>query len=119
MELLKRVIKKSLIIILPAAAASAFIEWKRLPLGIILGGLFGIFILRGAVKSAEGLVKAESTMVRAVFGSLTRLLILFAALFVLIWAKIINVTGVIGLLLGFTLVFALILYEGKNAAKKN
>jgi len=116
MDLLKRVIKKSLIIILPVAAASAFFEWKRLPIGIIIGGLFGIFILRGAVKSAEGLVKAESTMVSAAFGSLTRALILFVAIFVLIWAKIINV---IGMLFGFTLVFFLILYEGKKERGKD
>ena len=116
MELLKRVIKKSLIIILPVAAASAFFEWKKLPLGIVMGGLFGIFILRGTIKSAEGLVKAESTMVRTAFGSLTRVMILFAAIFVLIWAKIINV---IGMLFGFTLVFFLILSEGKKSAKKD
>lgn len=111
MDLLKRVIKKSLIIILPVAVVSAFFEWKRLPLGIIIGGLVGIFILRGAVKSAEGLVKAESTMARAAFGSLTRALILFVAIFVLIWAKIINV---IGMLFGFTVIIFLILYEGRK-----
>ncbi len=115
MEILKGVIKKSLIIILPAAAVSAFFEWKKLPLGIIAGGLFGILNLRGLVRSVEGLIGSEGLSAKIVFLSMTRLLMLFTAIFILVWLKIINV---LGMLFGFTVVFVLILFEGMKVGRR-
>lgn len=114
MEILRGVIKKSLIIILPAAAASAFFEWKKLPVGIILGGVFGILNLQGLVRSVEGLIGSKKATAKIIFLSMTRLFILFAAVFILIWLKIINI---LGMLFGFTVVFLLILYEGMKVGK--
>ena len=109
MEILKRVINKSLIVILPVAAVSAFFEWKKLPASIIIGGVFGILNLRGLVRSVEGLVGSEKATTKLIFLSITRLLMLFIAIFILIWLKVINI---IGMLFGFTVVFVLILFEG-------
>jgi len=39
MEILRGVVKKSIFVILPLVAGSAFIESKRLPLGIMFGWL--------------------------------------------------------------------------------
>ena len=114
MEILKGVIKKSLFIILPAAIVSAFFEWKRLPLGIIAGGVFGILNLRGLARTVEGFIGTEMPAAKIIFLSMTRLFILFTAIFILIWFKIINV---LGLLFGFTVVFILILVEGMKVAK--
>jgi hypothetical protein len=114
MEILKRVIKKSLFIIIPAAVISAFFEWKKLPLGIIAGGLFGILNLRGLVRSVEGFIGTERLTAKIIFLSMTRLFILFAAIFILIWFKIINV---LGMLFGFTVIFVLILIEGMKVSK--
>jgi len=114
MEILKRVIKKSLFIILPSAVISAFFEWKKLPMGIIAGGLFGILNLRGLVKGVEGFIGSEKPTAKIILTSMTRLFILFAAIFILIWFKIANAFG---MLFGFTVVFVLILIEGVKVGK--
>ncbi len=116
MELLKRVIKKSLIVLLPVAAVSAFFEWKKLPLGIIAGGVLGIINLRGLVRNVEGFIGAEGLTAKVVLLSMTRLFILFTAIFILIWLQIINVPG---MLFGFTVVFIFILYEGFQMSRRN
>lgn len=114
MEILKRVIHKSIFIILPCAVISGFYEWKKLPLGIIAGGLFGILNLRGLVRSVEGFINSNMLSAKLILMSFTRLFILFSAIFILLWFKIINVFG---LLFGFTVVFILILVEGMKIAK--
>ncbi|MCK5286695.1 MAG: hypothetical protein KAJ59_02675 [Thermodesulfovibrionia bacterium] len=113
-ELLKRVAQKSIIIIIPVSAVAAFFEWKKLPLGILAGGLFGILNLRGLVRSVEGFLGTAVSTAKILFLNMTRLLILFSALFVLIKFKLINV---LGLLFGFTVVFVLILIEGMKMSK--
>jgi hypothetical protein len=113
-ELLKRVAQKSIIIIILVAAVAAFFEWKKLPLGILAGGLFGILNLRGLVRSVEGSLGTAVSTAKILFLSMTRLLILFSAIFVLIKFKLINV---LGLLFGFTVVFVLILIEGMKVSK--
>lgn len=115
MEILIRVAKKSLIIILLTAAVSAFFEWEKLPPGIIAGGLFGVLTLRGIVRSVERFINSERAAVKIIFFNMSRLVVLFMALFILIWTKAINVFG---MLFGFTVVFVLILTEGMKVAKE-
>lgn len=114
MEILKGVIKKSLIVILPVAVVSSFFEWHKLPLGIISGGVFGVLNLAGLVRSIEGALGTEKAKVRIIIFSIIRLFILFAVIFILIWLKIVNIPG---MLFGFTVVFILILYEGMKVGK--
>ena len=115
MEILNGVIKKSLVIILPAAIIAAFFEWKKLPLGIIAGAGFGILNLRGLVRNVEGFIGSEGLTAKILFLGMTRLFFLFAAMFVLVWLKVINIFG---MLFGFTVVFILILVEGLKAGKR-
>jgi hypothetical protein len=115
MEILKRVVKKSVFIVLPAAVISAFfIESQKLPLGILTGWLFGILNLRQLTRNIEGLVGSEKATVKLVFLSMIRLLVLFAAIFVLVYYRIVNIFG---LLFGFTVVFVFILVEGVKVGK--
>lgn len=114
MEILKSVIKKSIFVIIPALAISAFIEPRRLPLGIFLGWLFGIFNLRALTRNVRGLVGAEKATARMVFLNIGRLLTIFAAIFILVYYRIVNI---IGLLIGFTVVFTFILIEGWKMGK--
>ncbi|MBI4698112.1 MAG: ATP synthase subunit I [Nitrospirae bacterium] len=114
MDILKGVFKKSIFLVITAAIISAFFEQKKLPLGIIAGGIFGILNLRGVVRSVEGFVGSESPSAGTVIFNMIRLLMLFAAIFLLVWYKIINI---IGLLIGFTIIFILIIVEGIKAAK--
>ena len=117
MEILKGVIKKSLFIILPAIVLSAFfMEPRKVPLGIFMGWLFGILNLRQLSRNIEGLVGTEKATFKLVFLSMTRLLVLFTAIFVLIYYRVVNIFG---LLAGFTVVFVLILVEGAKVAKRS
>ncbi len=115
MEILKRVIVKSLFIILPAAFLSyIYIEPQKVPLGILLGGLFGLFNLRQLTRNVTAMVGSEKATFKIVFLSMTRLMILFAAILFLVYYRIVNVFG---MLFGFTVVFALILIEGARVSK--
>lgn len=117
MEILKGVVKKSIFIILPAAVLTAFIiEPRKFPLGIIMGWLFGILNLRQLTRNIEGLVGKDKATFKLVFLSMTRLLFLCVAIFALIYYRIVNVFG---LLIGFTVVFVLILIEGAKVAKRS
>ena len=116
MELLKGVFKKSIFIILPSAALSAFyIDPRKVPLGILLGWFFGIMNLRQLTRNIKGLVGSEKATLKLLFLSMTRLLALFSAITILVYYKIVNVFG---LLFGFTVVFLLILIEGMRAGKQ-
>ncbi len=115
MEILKRVLVKSLCIIIPAAILSyVYIDTQKVPLGILLGGLFGLFNLRQLTRNVTGLVGSEKATFKLVFLSMTRLMILFGAIFFLVYFRIVNVFG---LLFGFTVIFALILIEGARVSK--
>jgi len=116
MELLKGVFKKSIFIILPSAALSAFyIDPRKVPLGILLGWFFGIMNLRQLTRNIRGLVGSEKATIKLLFLSMTRLLALFSAITILVYYKIVNVFG---LLFGFTVVFLFILIEGARAGKQ-
>ncbi len=115
MEILKRVIKKSIFIILPAILmAGYFIEPQKAPLGIFMGWLFGVFNMRQLSRNVEGIIGSEKATFKLLFMSLARLLILFAAIFALIYYRVVNVFG---LLFGFTVVFVLIMIEGAKVSR--
>jgi len=109
MEILKRVLKTSIFIIPPLIIASFFIESRRLPLGIFMGWLFGIVNLRALSKNVQGLLGPEKAAGKIVILNIMRLLALSGAIVMLVYYRIVNV---IGLLIGFTVVFTLILIEG-------
>jgi hypothetical protein len=115
MEILNGVIKKSLFIIIPAVLIAVFFEWKKLPLGIAAGAGFGILNLRGLVRSVEGFIGSEGLTAKIVILSMTRLVLLFAAISVLLWLRVVNA---LGLIFGFTVVFILILVEGVRVGKR-
>ncbi|TNF55849.1 hypothetical protein EP227_01735 [bacterium] len=115
MDILNGVIKKSLFIIIPAVVIAALSDSKKLPLGIIAGTALGILNFRGLVRSVEGFVGSEGLTAKILFMSMFRLVLLFAAIAILMWLKIINVFG---LIFGFTVVFIFILLEGFRVAKK-
>lgn len=109
MEILKRVIKKSTMIIVPAVAVSFVYGWDKVPAGIIAGWVLGIINLRSLSRNVKGLIGSERATAKLVFLSLTRLLAVLAVIAVLLYMGVIHVFG---LLFGFTVVFALILVEG-------
>jgi len=111
---LRRIYKLGGIILLCLAAASAFIEWKKLPLSIVIGGLLGLANLRGLAWGLRDFAASRPTG-RVIFWSMVRFFILGTILFIL---ALLNMINFIGILMGFTVVFALILKEGLQTARE-
>lgn len=114
MDLVGRIYKKALVALLLLAVASALIEPRRLPAGIIAGGLLGLINLRGLAWGVEGLFRPSGAKGRMIFFSLFRLFMLFSALSVLVYLRVVNIFGI---LTGLTCVFTLLIVEGLRYAK--
>ncbi len=114
-EIVRKVYKQSAFTLVPLAIVSAVIEWKRLPLSILIGGILALANLKGLAWSIGGLVGAGGQVSgKLVFFSLIRLFILFVILIILIWLKVINIAGIF---VGITIVLIVLLKEGFKAAK--
>jgi hypothetical protein len=115
MVLLKRIYKKAIFILLPLALLSAFIEWKKLPMSILIGGILGLINLRGLARGVYSIVGTYRPTAKIVISTIFRLGFLAAVLILLFALKIVNVFGI---LIGFTVVFILIITEGLRLAKE-
>jgi hypothetical protein len=111
---LKAVYKKTFIVIVPLSLISALLEPVKLPLGIFLGGVLALLNLRGLKRGVENLIGTERPTVKLVFMSMFRLLLLGAVITLLAASRAVNL---LGLLVGFTVVFALVMVEGLRMAK--
>ncbi|MDI6890159.1 MAG: hypothetical protein QMC83_04365 [Thermodesulfovibrionales bacterium] len=109
MNLVKRTYRQALIILLPLSILSAFIEWKRLPLSILIGGILGLLNLRGLARGVEGLVGTYRPTGKLLFLSLLRLSMLALILTILVIYRLVNILGI---LIGFTIVFISLIIEG-------
>jgi hypothetical protein len=114
-ELTRKIFRSAVLVLFPLAAASAFLEWEKLPLSILAGGLLGFLNVKGLAWSVEGLLGTHRASRRMVIFSLFRLLILFAILSLLVYLRLVNIFGVLA---GLTVIFALIITEGLKYAKK-
>ncbi|MDO9287192.1 MAG: hypothetical protein Q7T83_00215 [Thermodesulfovibrionales bacterium] len=116
MQIIKRIYKQSAFILIPIAVLSAFFEWKKLPLSILIGGGLAIANLKGLAWGVQGLVGTGQQVTGAlVFFSLIRFFILTAILIILLWLKIINIAGIF---IGLTTVLVLLLKEGVRSARE-
>ncbi|MGW8272308.1 MAG: ATP synthase subunit I [Thermodesulfovibrionales bacterium] len=109
-----RIYRHSLILVVVAAAVSAFFEWKKMPLGVVAGGVLGLLNHRAMVWGLKGMFKEGSSYLKLLFLSVFRLLVLFVIVLALVMAGIVNIFGV---LIGFTAVFTVIVKEGYFAAR--
>jgi hypothetical protein len=116
MSLVKKIYKQSIIILIPLAALSAFIEWKKLPISILVGGILGLVNLSGLARGVQGIIGTYRPTGKLFIFSLLRLAILACVLGILIIYKLVNVLGI---LIGFTVVFISILKEGLRSAKES
>ncbi|MBM4141648.1 MAG: hypothetical protein FJ242_09260 [Nitrospira sp.] len=117
MNLIKKTSKQTIIVLIPLSIISAFIEWKRLPISILLGGLIGLLNLKGLAKGVESLVVTyqQAPKGRLIFGSVTRLFILACVLGILFYLNLINPFGI---LIGFTVFFIIFVKESLKAARE-
>jgi hypothetical protein len=114
MDLIKRIYKKSFLVLIPLALLSALLEWKKLPLSVIIGGALGLANIKGLAWGVRGLVGTERATGRMIFFSMFRLFLLFAILSLLVYLRLVNVFGILA---GFTVIFALLMIEGLKYAK--
>ncbi len=118
MEMIKRINRQSIIVLLIAAAFSAFMDWKKLPLSILIGGALALANLKGIHWGVSALINPEEASEakgKLVFFSMFRLLIVFVILAVMLYFKLVNIFAV---LIGLTIVFVIIMKEGLIASKK-
>src|SRR5574340_307544 len=101
MDLVRNIQRNSLLVLLPLAAASAFIEGIKLPLGILVGGALGLLNIRALAWGVRGLLGTRKPTARMLFFSQFRLIMLFFVLAALAYLKLVNIFGILA---GFTVV---------------
>jgi hypothetical protein len=116
MDLVRKIQKSSLIVLLPLAALSAFLEWKKLPLSVLIGGALGLANLRGLAWGVRGLLGAEKATARMLFFSQFRIIMLFFVLAAIVYLKLVNIFGILA---GFTVVFSMVIIEGLKYARES
>jgi len=114
MDLIKRIYRQGIVILLPLSAISAFFEWKKLPISILFGGILGFANLKGLAWGLRDFAISAKPSGRVIFLSLFRF---FMLAFILLILSILKLINLVGILIGFTVIFILILKEGLRAAK--
>lgn len=114
-NLIKRTYKLSVIILLLLSILSFFIWGIKFSLSILIGGILGLVNLRGLARGVEGLVGTRRPTGKLLFLSLLRLSMLALILTILVIYKLVNI---IGILIGFTVVFISVLIEGLRYVKE-
>ena len=114
MELINRIYKHSIIAIIPVAILSAFIEWKRLPFSILVGGVLGFANIKGLAWGIGGVLGSHQATTKMVFFSMFRLFMLVIIIFLLVYFKLANIFGILA---GLTVVFITLMIEGMKYSK--
>jgi len=115
MDLIRKIHKNSLILLFPLAAASAFLEWKKLPLSILIGGVLGLLNIKALAWGVQGLLGSYRPTAKMLFFSQFRLVILFLILILPAYLKLVNIPGIIA---GFTVVFSVVIITGFKYSKE-
>ena len=116
MELIRKIYRSSLIALIPVALASALIEWKKLPVSILTGGILGLVNIKGLAWGVEGLLGSHKANTKMIFFSTSRLFILCLIITMLVYLKLVNIFGI---LIGFTVIFTMLIIEGLKYAKND
>jgi hypothetical protein len=129
MELIKRVIKQSIFVLLLLVILAFFLRTRieqigflmlignprLIPASILIGGVLGILNLRGLVWGIESLLGAHKANVTLLLLNILRLLILFSIITILVAFRLAHL---IGLLVGMTVVFFILIKEGLKMARQ-
>ena len=115
MDLIKKIHKNSILTLIPVVLLSAFIEWRKLPLSILTGGLIGLVNIRAISWGVNMLLGSKKADIKMIFFSQFRLLILTLVIAALVYMKLVNIFGILA---GFTVVFILLVIEGLKHSKK-
>jgi hypothetical protein len=115
MDLIRRITKRAVFAVILCAALSALVEWKKLPVSVLIGGILGLANIRGLSWSVEGLLGTYRATGKMIFFSIFRLVILCIIIAALVALRLVNIFGI---LIGFTVIFTLLITEGLRYAEK-
>jgi hypothetical protein len=129
MDLTKKVIKQSILVLLPLVILALFLRTRieqigflvlignprLIPASVLIGGVLGILNLRGLVWGIESLLGAQKANVTLLLLNILRLLILFSIITILVAFRLVHLFG---LLLGMTVVFLILIKEGLKMARQ-
>ena len=129
MDLIKKVTRKSVIVIFPLILLSFLVDWNDerlkfiglfgnpglMAMSILIGSIIGLANLKGLVWGIESLLGTHRANTSMVFLSLLRLFILFAIIIILVVMRFINL---LGFLIGMTAVFLVLIQEALAMAKQ-
>ena len=120
-NLIKRIHRQALIFLIVAAAITTLIaalteitDWRKMPHSVLIGGLLGLANLKGLAWGLKDFATLHRPSGKLIFWSMLRFFVLAFILIILAILKLINFFGI---LIGFTVVFVLILKEGLRIAK--
>jgi hypothetical protein len=111
---LKRIYRSVLLILIPLAIASAFFEPKKMPAGVLVGGLLGLLNLRGMIWGLKDFGRLPRPSGKVIFLSMLRF---FALAFILIVLVVERIVHPVGVLAGFTVVFVFVMVEGVRVSR--
>jgi len=115
MDLIQKIHRNSLVLLFLLAAASAFIEWEKLPISILTGGVLCLLNIRALAWGVQGLLGSQRAGTKVLFFSQFRIVMLFLVLTTLVYLKLVNIFGILA---GFTVVFGMVIVEGLKYAKE-
>ena len=120
-NLIKRIHRQALIFLIIAAAITTLIaawteitDWRKLPHSVLIGGLLGLANLKGLAWGLKDFATLHRPSGKLIFWSMLRFFILA---FILIALALLKLIDFFGILIGFTVVFVLILKEGLRIAR--
>jgi hypothetical protein len=122
-SLIKRIHKQALIYLIITSAVTTITaalattaDWRKLPHSVLIGGLLGLANLKGLAWGLKDFGTLQRPSGKLIFWSMARFFILASVLIILAILRLINFFGI---LIGFTVVFVLIMKEGFRAVKKS
>lgn len=107
--MIRNLFKKSLIVLVPMSALSAFIEPRKLPISILVGGTLALLNMKGLSRGLEKHLLTQKPVMRLMVLGMLRLGLLASVIILLAAFHLVNL---IGLLAGFTVVLTVLLIEG-------
>jgi len=112
---MRRYYRHAVIVTIAAAALSALIESKRLPVGIIVGGVLAIINIRGLSKGLYNLLSQPHPARRLFMAGTFRLMMLATVITLLAYYRLVDL---LGLLAGFAVASMVLIIEGLGAVRR-
>jgi hypothetical protein len=114
--LVSKIYKRSLIILVALAVGSAIaFEPVKLPFSIMVGGVLAILNFSGLGRGLRKHLDTDRPAMKLLFLSIFRLFIVSSIIIALAVTRSVNL---VGLVLGFTVVLAMLAFEGMKESQK-